>query len=150
MDDLINMEVELQEEVYNLEQECELLQERREYKIQTRRNPFDQYTEEEFLRRFRLTKTTVRYLYDLIGADLEPLIARESFTISGLDKILITLRYYASASFHVVSADFYGVSESSVCYIIPLVSNKIAPLSRRFIRMPNNDAEIEQAKRDFF
>lgn len=151
MDEIINMEIDiLQAEIEDLEQECELLEERKGYKIQRRRNPFHEYTEEEFRRRFRLTKTIVWYLYDLIGADLEPLVTRESFTISGIDKILITLRYFASASYHVVTGDFYGISESSVCNIIPLVSDKIASLSQRFIRMPNGDAEIEKAKRDFF
>ena len=88
---------------------------------------------------------SVNHLYDLIGADLEPLITRESFTISGLDKILIALIYYASASYHVVTGDFYGVSESSVCNIIPIVSDKIASLSQRFIQMPGSNAELEQA-----
>ena len=86
----------------------------------------------------------------MIGANLEPLVTRESFTISGMYKILINLRYHASASYHIVTADFYGISESSVCNIIPIGSDKIASLSRRFIRMPRSDAEIEQAKRDFF
>lgn len=151
MDDQINMQIDfLQDEVDNLEQECEKIIKKKEYKIQIRRDPFTEYSDTEFRRRFRLSKVAVRYLYDLIGADLEPLVVRESFTISGLDKILVTLRYFASASFQIVVGDFYGVSEASVCNIIPLVSNKIASLSRRFIQMPHSDAQIEKAKRDFF
>ena len=67
-----------------------------------------------------------------------------------MDKILITLRYYATASFLIVTGDFYGVSEASVCNIVPIVSEKIAALRPQFIQMPVTDAEIEQNKRDFF
>lgn len=144
MEDLINMEIEfLEGEVDNLERQCERLTQRKEYKIQTRRDPFAEYTGAEFHRRFRLSKAIVMHLYDLIGADLEPLVERESFTISGLDNA-------PRACYHIVSADFYGVSQSSVCKIIPIVSDKIASLWPQFFRMPNSDIEIEQAKRDFF
>ncbi|XP_055307749.1 putative nuclease HARBI1, partial [Sitodiplosis mosellana] len=108
------------------------------------------YSESEFRRRFRLSKDSVRYLYDLIGAELDPLKSRDGFTISGLDKILLTSRYYATASFHIATADFYGVSESSACNIVPIVSDKIAALRAQFIQMPVVDDEIEQNKCDFF
>ncbi|XP_031637843.1 putative nuclease HARBI1 [Contarinia nasturtii] len=110
----------------------------------------DTFTDNEFRRRFRLSKNTVQYLYTLIGDGLEPLVTRTGFTLSGLDKILITLRYYASASYNLVTADFYGVSETSVRNIIPVVSDKIAALRERFIRMPTDDLEIDETKRAFF
>lgn len=92
----------------------------------------------------------MRFLYSLIGEELEPLVFRENFTINGIDKILIALRYYATASFYLGMADFYGVSESSVCKIVHLVSEKIAALREQFIQMPATDDEIESSKRNFF
>lgn len=143
--DILQAQVDaIEEQVYNLTHT------RNEYTVRQRLDAMNVYTDEEFRRRFRLTKAAVSFLYNLIGAELEPLLARPGFTISGMDKILITLRYYATASFHLVTADFYGISESSVCMIIPIVSDKIASLRERFIRMPTNDAEIENSKREFF
>lgn len=59
--------------------------------------------------------------------------------MSAMDRIFITLRYYATASYHRVSADCYGVSEASVCQIVPVVSKKMASLRSRFIRMPTRE-----------
>lgn len=77
---------------------------------------------------------------------MEPKITRVGFTLSALDKILITLRYYATACFQVVAADFYGVAVSTICRIIPIVSEKIAALRTRFIRMPIADEKLDQKK----
>lgn len=139
-------------EIARLERQIQALAKpiREPYCIQKRLDAMQEYSDDSFRRRFRLSKQAVNYLYSLIGAELEPLSTRESFTISGLDKILITLRYYATASIHQVCGDFFKVSESSVCNIIPKVSEKIAGLRPQFIRMPCTDREIEQTKRSFF
>lgn len=152
MTDLFNMEIDvLQMEVDNLEEEISALSNvKKKYTIRQRLDPMNVYGEEEFRQRFRLTKAGVRYLYDLIGAQLELITSRENFTISGLNKILLTLRYYATANFQMATVDFHGISTSSVCNIIPLVSEKIASLATQFIRMPSTDAELEEAKKQFF
>lgn len=152
MNSWINFEYEtLESDIQHLENEIhQHLSVERPYTIRARTNPMHMYSENEFRRRFRLSKATVQYLYSLIGANLEPLVTRENFTISGLDKILITLRYYATASFYLVAGDFFGVSEASVCNIVPIVSEKIAALSDTFIQMPSTSDEIEANKRNFF
>lgn len=61
---------------------------------------------------------------------------------------MITLRYFAIASFQLLAADFYGVSESTVCRIIPIVSEKIASLRERSVHMPTTRSRGK--KRDFF
>lgn len=152
MDNLFNVYNDiLQAQVDALEEEIHLATNvRKNYTVQQRLNAMAVYNEEEFRRRFRLSKAAVEFLYSLIGAELEPLVTREGFTISGMDKILITLRYYATASYHLVTADFIGVSDASVCNIVPIVSDRIAALRERFIQMPLTDVEIERSKREFF
>lgn len=152
MDFLNNIHNALQEEIDRIEAEIGIFIQpnRKLYTVRKRLNAFDELSDEEFRRRFRLSKITVNELYSLIGEQLEPQTLREHFNISGMDKILITLRYYATACFQLVCADFYGVSESSVCKIIPVVSDKIASLRDIFIKMPHSDADIEQKKREFF
>lgn len=110
----------------------------------------EEYSDEQFWRRFRLTKEAVQYLNSLIGDKLEPKKSRENFTITPLQKILISLRYFATACIHQVIGDFMGVSESSVCKIIPIVAEQIAALRPQFIRMPSTDDELTQTKREFF
>lgn len=143
----------IQAEILALDEQIALLSnsnEGRTYTVRPRLNPFDTYDDEGFRRRFRLTRNSVRILYELIGEQLEPRVFRENFTISGMDKLLITLRYYATACFQIVTADFYSVSVSSVCNIVPVVSAKIAELSPQFIQMSASNDEIEKAKREFF
>lgn len=129
--------------------EIEMERRRKPYTYYQRTDAFVKYSEEEFRRRFRMSKQSVRFIYDLIGIELEPLVHR-TITISGMDKLLLTLRYYATGSFIHVVSDFYGVSESSVCSIIPIVSRKIAALRNEFIRMPSTPEEINTAKQEFF
>lgn len=145
MDNLINFEYDvLDAEVHDLENELhQLTSIRKPYTIRARLNPMEIYSENEFRRLFRLSKTTVLYLYSLIGADLELLVTRDNFTISGLEKILITLRYYATASFYLVTADFFGVSESSVCNIVPIVRENC-----RFMRKIHSNASYKRRNRN--
>lgn len=119
MDMLLDLSEYYQNEIQNLEHEIsQLKHSHAKYTVNPRLNPFEKYTDEEFRRRFRLSKESVRFLYSLIGQQLEPIKTRPGFTISGMDKILITLRYFATASYHQVMADFYGVSDASVCKIV--------------------------------
>lgn len=152
MDFLLDFENDLLgAEIEDLENEIFLAtSNRKPYTIQARPNPMEMYNDNEFLRRFRLSKANVQFIYSMIGAELEPVASRKNFTISALDKILITLRYLATGCFYLVAADFYGVSESSVCNIVPVVVQKIAALRERFIRMPVTDDEIESNRRNFF
>lgn len=134
MDYLLQLSEHIQNEIENIEyQIAELQTQRKPYIVQLRLDPMQDYTEDQFRKRFRLTKGTVIYLYSLIGEDLEPVTTRRNFTLSAIDKILITLRYYATACFQSVAADFYGVAESTVCRIVPIVSDRIASLRDRFI-----------------
>lgn len=140
-----------QNEIENIENQiAELQTVRKTYTVQNRLNALQEYSDDQFRRRFRLTKESVVYLHSLIGEDLEPKTTRHRFTLSAMDKILITLRYYAIACFQLVAADFYGVSETTVGRTVPIVSDKIASLRERFIAMPNTTEELEKMKQDFF
>lgn len=150
MEYLLQLSHQIQYEIDDIEQQIdELEQSRKPYTVQPRLNPMQDYSDEQFRKRFRLNKSLVVFLYSLIGQSLEPVTTRQNFTLSGTDKILITLRYFATASFQLVAADFYGVSESTVCRIIPIVSEKIASLRERFIRMPTTNQELEEKNETF-
>lgn len=59
---------------------------KRKYHVRERRNPFDEYDEVEFLRRFRFSKAEVTQVYDLIDGrrNLEPLVNNFQFNTFGI------------------------------------------------------------------
>ena len=64
--------------------------------------------------------------------------------------ILLALRFYATGSFIIVSADFMGISVSRGCEIIHEVTRQIALLRPQYIFMPRNDHEIHTIQRKFY
>lgn len=65
-------------------------------------------------------------------------------------KLLITLRYYATGSFLAVCGDFVGVHKSTASQIIRLVSHELALLSPQFINFPSTSAETDTVRQKFF
>lgn len=73
-----------------------------------------------------------------------------NFTLLGITKILIALRFYAVGAFYQVIGDMFGVSTYVVRSTIIEVSFLIATKLRgRFIVMPETQQEILNAKVDF-
>lgn len=147
--------------------------EKRKYKVQTRIYPFEIYDDNKFGERYRMSKNQVMELFHLIDGvnTLEPMViiikeeyilslsknvflrlkvTRDGFTIPGINKLLIALRFYAVGSFLSSVGDMFGVSKSSVCDVVAEVSFLIAmKLKDRFIRMPINEQEILNTKAMF-
>lgn len=72
------------------------------------------------------------------------------FTIPGVSKLLIALRFYAVGCFLQPLADLFGLSKSTACDVVAEVSYLIASkLRRQFLTMPTNHAEIQSAKIHF-
>lgn len=125
---------------------------RRKYTVQERIDPFQIYDESEFERRYRLSKAQVHALYDYIDGNqtLEPLLVREGFTIPGITKLLVALRFYAVGCFSEPLSDMFGVSKSTACAVVAEVSYLISyHMKERFINMPSNRRSIVEAKAKF-
>lgn len=58
-------------------------------------------------------------------------------------KLLITLRHYATGSFRAVCGDFVGVHKSTASQIIRLVYHELALLRPKFINFPSTSAGID-------
>ncbi|KAJ8926250.1 hypothetical protein NQ314_021399 [Rhamnusium bicolor] len=70
-------------------------------------------------------------------------------SVSPMNHLLTCLRFYSSGSFLMTVGDVAKVHTSTVSRIVVKVTEAIARLSDRYIKMPNNN-EIEQTQRDFF
>ena len=68
--------------------------------IRDRNNPFTEFTDDEFRMRFRLPKTSLQTVLNLIQEKLEYPSKRNS-AVSPLNQLLLTLRFYATSSFQV-------------------------------------------------
>lgn len=70
--------------------------------------------------------------------------------VSPEDKVLLTLRFYATGSMLIVCGDFIGIHKSTASRIVKLVSHTIALLREQFVNFPNNENDIKKLKQDFF
>ena len=67
-----------------------------------------------------------------------------------MDRLLLTLRYYATGSFIITVADFIGVSKVSAFNFIKLVTNAIASLRKDYVKLPESQLEVNEGKKKFF
>jgi len=70
--------------------------------------------------------------------------------VTTINKLLLTLRFYATGNFLITAGDFMGVSKTTACLIVRNVSVAIAKLRPRFIRMPETKTEIKNLQRRFY
>lgn len=77
-------------------------------------------------------------------------MTRPTFTLPGITRLLIALRFYAVGTFYQVIADIFGVSKGTIRTIISEVSYLIASKLRKdVIFMPETQEELLNAKVDF-
>lgn len=110
---------------------------------------FNFFSDSEFKVRYRFSKETVVCILRLISPNLEHVTMR-SMPLSPMDKLLVSLRFYATGSFQVVIGDVIHVHKSTVCRIIRLVSFWLASQRKHFINMPETNAETIETKNDFY
>ncbi|XP_072155801.1 putative nuclease HARBI1 [Bemisia tabaci] len=112
-------------------------------------NYFDLLSEPQFFMRFRLRKETVA----LLLAQIEPMIRTRTDRnnpITPMNRLLLTLRFFATGCFLVSTGDFIGVSKSSVEVIVWQVSQAIVSLRNQYIKMPTSEEERAVARSEFF
>lgn len=122
---------------------------RAQRRIRPRPNNFESWNDEEFFVRFRLTKATVLALFGFVEQEISTL-TEKNHAISPMNRLLLTLRFFASGSMLVAVGDFAGIHKSTACVIIHKVTAAIASLNEIFIRFPETRDEIEAVTQGFF
>ncbi|KAK5648276.1 hypothetical protein RI129_003168 [Pyrocoelia pectoralis] len=115
----------------------------------TRSNYFHEMDEFNFYRRFRLTKQCCLNILPLIEETLEYPNNRNN-SVSPMNQLLTTLRFYASAGHLITTADFAGMHVSTASRVIARVSDALAGLRLHYINMPETANESTTVKNDFF
>lgn len=70
--------------------------------------------------------------------------------MKSLNKLLLTLRFYATGNFLITAGDFLGVSKTTSSLIVRDVSVALARLLPRFIKMPDTEIEINTLQNRFY
>ena len=109
---------------------------RREQIVRDRLNPMTFDNDVDFINRFRLSKDAVLNILNNIDDNLNSGIQRIS-SVSPLDQLLLTLRYYSTGNLLSVNGDLFGVHKCTVsriirkCFFVPYSYN-ISPLEIDF------------------
>ena len=74
-------------------------------------NPFDAYSEDEFMQRFRFSKEGVQNLETMFSNELQRI--NRGHNITPMQQLLVTLRFLATGSFQIVCADLTTMSIAS-------------------------------------
>ena len=93
--------------------------------LRDRLNPLEEYDDEDFRLRFRLTKDSVSDLVKVLDKDLQHQ-TRRGLPLTPMQQVLIALRFYATGTFQRVIGDLFGVSVIAACTIIHKVSRAFA------------------------
>jgi hypothetical protein len=102
-----------------------------------RKDDFEEYSDDEFRRRYRLRKETVRHLLHKINDKLESPSNRNSPIPASL-QLLSTLRLLATGTYQQLSADTNLISQPSMSRTFHKVIDAICDLRGEYIRIPQD------------
>ena len=101
------------------------------------RREYDHLTEEEFQERFRFSREGVEKLLERLGPDIHP-VTKRTYALSGRQRLLIALRFYASGINCYSNGDCQGPSKNSCSRHVRFVTDLILRLVPTVIRWPEN------------
>lgn len=110
---------------------------------------FTLWSDDEFHYRFRLSKTTVRFILSLIKGHIEA-IDDCNVEVFPEQQLLFTLRYFATGTISATCLDFVGIRRSVGNLIVERVCEILAFLRARIIHFPKCPVEIKKIENEFF
>lgn len=113
-----------------------------------RKHPLVEFVEEDFQKRYRLSKAAVTDISQMLKARLEYLSNRNN-PVPVVDQVLTAFRYYATGTFQSVISDLHGVHQTTCGRIVKRVTIALAEKSKDFISMPTSEDELRHAKLNF-
>lgn len=102
----------------------------------TRRNPFLEYSEEEFRIKYRFSKKNSKKLIKLVEADLAGKGTRKGGSIPPHIQVLAALRCWGRNSVQDDCAEYHGFTQSTMSRICAKVAHAFAKKAKNLIKMP--------------
>ncbi|XP_064624202.1 putative nuclease HARBI1 [Lineus longissimus] len=131
------------------EEEVLLGRPRVERVFEVRVDALRKYSDSKFIRRFRVSKDTFRWLVDFLAPDLMPL-KESNHALNPEQQVLVAMRFYARASFQMDIGDMCGVSQATVCRVVHRVSSAICARRQQFIHFPTTPEERRTIAEGFY
>lgn len=110
---------------------------------------FTLWSDDEFHHRFRLLKTTTRFILSLLDGHIE-VIDDGGVEIFPEHQLLFTLRYFATGTISATYREFVGIRRTTGKLIVGRVCEVLAFLRSRIIHFPRCDSEIKRIEKEFF
>lgn len=110
---------------------------------------FTLWSDDEFHYRFRLLKSTTRFILSLIDGHIE-IIDDYGVEIFPEHQLLFTLRYFATGTISATYHDFVGIRRSTGKQIVGRVCEVLAFLRSRIIHFPKCPDGIKKIEKEFF
>lgn len=119
--------------------------------FQERPDIIDSLSNIELIERYRFDRDGILFLDANLNNILQPKTNR-NHSLSSIQKILVTLRYFATDGIQLNDADIHKISQPSVSRIINEVTNAISNpvFSSRFIKFPLSRDQIQKNNADFY
>ncbi|KAJ8913357.1 hypothetical protein NQ315_008747 [Exocentrus adspersus] len=117
--------------------------------IHIRNDHFNGMPDLLFFQHFRLRKETVLQFLPKSEERIE-YIHNMNNSVSPINQLLITLRFYATGCHQLSLAYFGNMHKSTVCRIIKRVTEAICHLSGEYIKLSETNLDIRQVQIGFF
>ena len=134
------------DELYDFEQDLARLHKPISQKHKNFNEFFDEITESDFKKRYRLSKLSFQSLFD----EVELPSKTKGQNIDPRFDLLCLLRYLATSSFLEVCGDLVGISKTSAHRAVHLTMRSIARLSEKYFRFPHNLQQMKDEFKDLY
>nr|CAH7737744.1 unnamed protein product [Callosobruchus chinensis] len=122
---------------------------RRRKRYRDRIDHFLLWNDDDFIRRFRLSKQGVRFVVNQIEAQIKSR-TEWNHAVTAEQMVLVTLRYYATGNFLQTVGDFVGIDKGTASRIVCKVTRAIAGLYHQFIKLPKTPPEFKGTSQEFY
>lgn len=110
---------------------------------------FETLNDAEFRYRFRFTKETVINILEMIEEEIAPRGSGNKAN-SAMNKLLMTLAFYASGSFQILYGDLFRVHRTTAGRLAREVTKALIRHRPQIIKMPSTPEEIRKSMTDFY
>ena len=113
---------------------------RRQRVFRDRLNPLDEYSNGEFIARYRISRYIFTELLNEIPSKLFRSTTR-SHSISPTTQLAVALQFLATGTFQTVVASAHGISQTSVSRCVTAVCDGLASIASRYIQFPSESRQ---------
>jgi hypothetical protein len=117
---------------------------RAERVYEQRLGPLTKYDDRKFVKRYRISKDSFRWLVGVLQDDLLH-ETDQNHALTPAQQLSVALRFYARASFQMDIGDMCGVSQATVCRAVHRVTAAICARKGNFIHFPATPEERRAA-----